>query len=61
MRNTSKFILRATVNGKTFYLAKQGTMVTEGRKATRFTRAEVRQIADMMVTDTPFIVTPVTR
>lgn len=61
MRKTPMFILRATINGKTVYLAKQGQMVTEGRKATRFTRAEVRQIADMMVTDTPFIVTPVAR
>jgi hypothetical protein len=61
MRVYNKFVLRSNVNGNCVYLGKQGALTPNFKEATRFSRAEVKQIAEMVVTPNPFIVTPVAR
>jgi hypothetical protein len=55
------FILRANVNGTQVYLGKGGQMVESHKQALRFSPSQVKQIAEQVTSETPFIVTPVAR
>lgn len=61
MKTYNAYILRSNVNGALVYLGQGGKVVTDRKQATRFSRVQVQQIAAMVKSDTPFIVTPVAR
>jgi hypothetical protein len=61
MKTYTKFILRSTVNGVQVYLGKGGATVPRHEQAVRFSREQVKQMAESVQGNLPFMVTPVAR